>query len=181
MKKKEEPGRIEEIDEEIAMHRLPGMDKVGALIETLRQLSLEEIEHLRSALWLVGGKDIHSPDYQPDRPNFDNKYYFYKTDGEFRKVDVDAILYLEAKDNYVYLHIPSGKPIIIRSTLEGVSRELPIHDFYRINRTHCVAVKHITAFNKEYVKLGGHQFPLSKIYYPVLEERMEFLGTYAIN
>lgn len=180
-KKQEELKAIEEMNEETAMQGLPRMNKMNVLIETLRKLPLEEIEHLRSALWLVGGVDIHSPDYQPDRPDFKNKYYFYKADGEFRKVDIDAILYVEAKDNYVYLHIPSGKPIVIRSTLEGISRELPIHEFEKINRTHCVAVKHITAFNKEYVKLGGHQFPVSKVYYPVLEERMEFLGGYAIN
>lgn len=181
MKKKVDLDRIIEMDEELAMQQLPGIQEVDALIEILRKLPLEDIKHLRSALWLVGGEDIHSPDYKPERKIFDNKYYFYKADGEFRKVDIDTILYLEAKDNYIYLHYPSGKHIAIRSTLEGIWRELPNDEFIRINRTHCVAVKHIMAFNKEYVKLGGLQFPVSKTYYPLLEERFEFLGTYAIN
>lgn len=181
MKKKEVPDRIIEIDEEIVMQHRQKMREIDVLIETLRKLPLEDIENLRSALWLVGGKDIYSPDYRPDRPNFDNKYYFYKADGEFKKVEIDTILYVEAKDNYVYLHFSSGKPIMIRSTLEGIWRELPIHDFYRINRTHCVAVKHITAFNKEYVKLGELQFSFSKTYHHLLEDRFESLGGYATN
>lgn len=178
MKEKEKINCTEGMEEEIAMQGIPGIDKVAAFIEILRQLSLEEIKHLRSALWLVGGEDIHSPDYQADRPIFENKYFFYKIDGEYRKVDIDTIIYIEAKDNYVSLHYPSGKPIVFRTTLEGISRELPVHEFFRISRTHIIAMKYLTAFNKEYVRLGEFQFAVSKKYYPVLEWRVELMRTY---
>ena len=73
MNKKEKSERLEE---DMEIQPLPGMDKMDVLIETLRKLPIEDIENLRSALWLVGGVDINSPDYQADRPDF-KKFILY--------------------------------------------------------------------------------------------------------
>lgn len=175
---KVEKEEMQEMEEGMEMQGLPEMQGVDVLIETLRKLPLEDIEKLRSALWLVGGKDINSPDYEGARPDFDDKYFFYKVDGEHRKVDIDSILYLEVKDNYVYLHYSSGRPIIIRSTLELLTREFPYDMFIKINRTYSVAAKYVTAWSKEYVRIGDLELPVSKTYYPLLEWRFEKFGTY---
>lgn len=111
-------------------------------------------------------------------PGYERIYYFYKTEDENRKLEPGDILYLEAKDNYVVLHLTTDQTVMIRSTLEGLSRTFPPGMFLRIHRTYCVSCRYVTAWTKTYVKIGDIQLPVTKNYYPYLENRFDLLGTF---
>lgn len=76
------------------------------------------------------------------------KSAFIKTDGEYRNIDFDQILYVEGMKDYVLIHLESEtEPIVTHMTMKAIEEKLPSDMFMRVHRSYTVALDKITAID----------------------------------
>lgn len=90
-------------------------------------------------------------------------FLFFKTDGEFVKVLLDDIGYIEAYGNYVRVHT-SGKPLLVKGTLSAIEEVLDKKRFARIHKSYIVALAGVTRTDGHVVSLGAVELPVGSYY-----------------
>ena len=87
---------------------------------------------------------------------------------EYRNVTVsmDTILYIEAIDNYVKLHLADGTSVLSKMPLRTIEEQLPPREFIRIHRSFLVARCRIARFSRSEVTLNKDEktLPIGKKY-----------------
>lgn len=82
------------------------------------------------------------------RPEKNRRSAFIKTDGEYRNIDFDHILYVEGMKDYVLIHLASeSEPIVTHMTMKAIEEKLPSEMFMRVHRSYIVALEKITAID----------------------------------
>jgi len=82
------------------------------------------------------------------RPERNRRFAFIKTDGEYRNIDFDQILYVEGMKDYVLIHLESEtEPIVTHMTMKAIEEKLPSDMFMRVHRSYTVALDKITAID----------------------------------
>lgn len=82
------------------------------------------------------------------RPERNRRFAFIKTDGEYRNIDFDQILYIEGMKDYVLIHLESEtEPIVTHMTMKAIEEKLPSEMFMRVHRSYIVALDKITAID----------------------------------
>ena len=82
------------------------------------------------------------------RPERNRRFAFIKTDGEYRNIDFDQILYVEGMKDYVLIHLESEtEPIVTHMTMKAIEEKLPSDMFMRVHRSYIVALDKITAID----------------------------------
>lgn len=82
------------------------------------------------------------------RPERNRRFAFIKTDGEYRNIDFDQILYVEGMKDYVLIHLESEtEPIVAHMTMKAVEEKLPSDMFMRVHRSYTVALDKITSID----------------------------------
>lgn len=74
---------------------------------------------------------------------------------------ISTILFIESKDNYVTIHLSTGKQVIVRSTLTEMLDRLPNDSFLRINRSVIVQISPVSKIETDKIFLKGHQFNIT--------------------
>lgn len=76
------------------------------------------------------------------------RFAFIKTDGEYRNIDFDQILYVEGMKDYILIHLESEtEPIVAHMTMKAIEEKLPSDMFMRVHRSYTVALDKITAID----------------------------------
>lgn len=70
------------------------------------------------------------------------------------------ILYIEAMDNYVRLHLVSGRQQMSQTTLTSLLAQLPADQFVRIHKSFVVSCRHVDRYTRQQVYLHGLNRPL---------------------
>lgn len=108
---------------------------------------------------------------QPERPPApDRQKLFVKHGGELKALHLDEILYLEAEDNYSYVHT-AGAKYMLSYTLKNLEEKVNSRDFIRIHRSYIVNLNKVTSIQEGYVMPDKIKLPLSRTY------RADFLRT----
>lgn len=90
-----------------------------------------------------------------------------KTDGRIVFVKPEELLWAEAADNYVILHVADGR-LMLRETMSGLESRLNSTRFTRVNRSAIVNLDHVRelqpAIHGDYVVVlkNGTKLPLSR-------------------
>lgn len=100
-----------------------------------------------------------------------------KTNQKIQLIPVEEIDYLEAQDDYVMIHTPSGK-FLKQKTMKYFEQNLKPEEFLRIHRSFIVRIKNIKQIElyerDSYIVIltGGTKLPVSKTGYQKLKEIM---------
>ncbi len=100
-----------------------------------------------------------------------------KTEGKVIFVPADRIVWIEAAGNYVRIHTRDDL-YLMRETMSGMERRLPLDRFVRIHRSTMVNFDDIKellpTFNNEFMVVlrNGEKLRLSRKYRPDLERRL---------
>jgi hypothetical protein len=91
------------------------------------------------------------------------KFFFYQDGYTLQKINIDEVILLRAKKNYVYF-ISANSIIITRTTLQSAVQILSEHHFVKINRTHAVSLKYITIVERDsvWLRCPGSIIPLAR-------------------
>lgn len=92
-----------------------------------------------------------------------------KSDGYVYRIPEKDILFLEAYDNYCYIHI-EPKKILVPHTLKKVREQLKGNHFFVPHRSYCVNTNKITDIGKKSLHLNSIEISLSEARRPQLLE-----------
>jgi DNA-binding LytR/AlgR family response regulator len=99
---------------------------------------------------------------------------FIKNKGELIKIQLEDIYYLEAYDNYCFLHTATQKNLL-SYTLKSVEEKLPSQKFMRVHRSYIINLSKIKSLQEGYVFTEKHKIPVSNSYKDALMSKINLL------
>lgn len=89
-------------------------------------------------------------------------YLLISVSGEYRKVELDSVSWLEACGHYMKLHQADGGVLEWKQAFSEVADRLPAGDFVRIHRSYCVHLKYVRRITKNACVLENEELPVSR-------------------
>ena len=87
-------------------------------------------------------------------------YFFVKVDGKHEKILFRELLFVEAADNYVFLHTGERKWMVY-DTLKNMEALLPAVDFMKVHKSFIVALDKVTTVEGSMLVVGKARIPVS--------------------
>lgn len=89
---------------------------------------------------------------------------FVKSDYQNIRISTREILFIEGFDDYIRIHLDSGKSIFTLTSLKSIMEKLPENDFLRVHRSYIVPVRKIQRIYNQHIQLGEKEIPIGKSY-----------------
>ncbi len=105
----------------------------------------------------------------------EKKFVFIRDSGRNVKLDLQRILYVEARKNYSYL-VTTEKNFMVLTPLKDWAFFLPQHSFCRIHRAYIVAIDKILSFDRKFVYLPGAELAIGEQFKNALSEKVIVIG-----
>ncbi len=115
---------------------------------------------------------------QGNPPKEDKKttdHIFVKQNGELKSVQIHAIEYFKAFDNYSFIHLAAER-ILVRTTLKRLQETLSTSQFIRCHRAYIVNSKKITSISGSKLWIDQTPIPIGKNYRKTLLEKLHILS-----
>lgn len=87
--------------------------------------------------------------------------FFIKEGGTFRKLFYEDVLFAEALQNYVAIHV-KGKKYITYITLSIIEQQLPANMFMKVHKSYIVSLPMISAIEGNTILIDGVRIPVSR-------------------
>ena len=101
----------------------------------------------------------------------EKKFVFVKTEYRLEKVMLNEILYIEGMRDYRRLVMPDKK-IMTLQTFKEFEQEIPSHIICRVHKSFMVAIDKIDSVEKEVIRIGKEQIPVSDTYKKLFFEQI---------
>ena len=88
-------------------------------------------------------------------------FVFVKDNKVIRKLNMNDILWIEAKGDYTKVHVPQ-KSYVIHGSLKAIEDKLPSQKFMRIHRSYTIALDKIDYIEDRIVYVHGQAIPVSE-------------------
>ena len=125
-----------------------------ALYNFLNEISPEKIERVMQA--------------EPQKSVVINHTLFVKSNGRFKKVSSNDILFVEASGSYVHIQT-AGQRFTLTQNLAHFQRKTPLPFLLKIHRSFIVNMNKVDSFDDAHVFIENHKIPISE------NHRKEFL------
>jgi DNA-binding LytR/AlgR family response regulator len=96
-------------------------------------------------------------------PAGQDDFFFIKCNNGYEKIFHEAILFVEACQNYVCIHTASEKYMTL-TPMRSLEEQLPARVFLRIHKSYIVAISKIRSLTGNEVTVGQAKIPVSKNY-----------------
>jgi two-component system LytT family response regulator len=93
--------------------------------------------------------------------NDKNDFLYVKCNGRYEKILFSNILYVEAANNYVFIHT-AEKRFITYHTLKGIEEQLPSNQFVKVHKSFVVSRSHIDQVKGSEIIINKVAVPLSR-------------------
>jgi len=93
----------------------------------------------------------------------EKKFVFVKTEYRLEKVMLNEILYIEGMRDYRKIVTPDKK-IMTLQTFKDFEQEMPVNIICRVHKSYMVAIDKIDAVEKDLIRIGNEQIPVSETY-----------------
>ncbi len=91
----------------------------------------------------------------------DKDHFFLKVNSKFEKILYNEVLYIEALQNYVAMHL-HNKKIVSYITMSTLESQLPGHLFMRVHKSYIVSLQKIQSIEGNMVIINNKQIPVSR-------------------
>ena len=88
-------------------------------------------------------------------------YFFVKCDGKYERIVFDEILYVEAQQNYIMIHLRESK-LMVYMTLSGIEEQLPKDRFLKVHKSFLVAMNKVDAIEGNEIIIFRSRVPISR-------------------
>lgn len=99
---------------------------------------------------------------------------FVKDNKSIKKLDVNDVLFMEAKGDYVRIHVP-GNSFVIHGSLKAIEEKFPAGRFLRVHRSYVVALNKIDYIEDRVVYIHDLAIPISESYKDILLQNLKLL------
>jgi DNA-binding LytR/AlgR family response regulator len=93
--------------------------------------------------------------------NNEKDFFFLKVNHQIEKICYSDILFIEALQNYIAIHL-SNRKIVSYMTISNMEKQLPVFLFMRIHKSYIVAINKIDAIAKNNIIIQSHRLPISR-------------------
>ena len=83
-----------------------------------------------------------------------------KSGYDYVNMKFDEITFLESDDNYVSIHLRSGKPVMIRSTLTEIMNKLPASQFFKVSRSVIINLNFVSKIETDQIIVNTNSFSI---------------------
>ena len=97
----------------------------------------------------------------PGQRPAEEEAFFLKVNSKFEKILYEEVLFVEALQNYVSVHL-RNKKLVSYLTLSSLEKQLPAGRFMRVHKSYLVALNKIDAVNGNVVAIGQQLIPVSR-------------------
>ncbi len=91
----------------------------------------------------------------------ENDYFFLKVNQQVERIFYKEILFVEAMQNYVAVHL-NNKKLISYITISNMEKRLPANLFMRIHKSYIAALHKIDSISGNKIIIHTHTLPLSR-------------------
>lgn len=97
------------------------------------------------------------------------KYFFVRSGSKYVKIDIQEIIYMEGRSNYIRV-VSRGGVVMILMAMKKMESILPLHMFCRIHKSFIVSIDKIISFDRKMVQLENTTLPVGECYKTRLEK-----------
>jgi DNA-binding LytR/AlgR family response regulator len=94
----------------------------------------------------------------------EEEHIFVRSEYQLVKINLNEIEYIESMEDYLKIHLSSGKFVMTLMTLKGMLDKLPSDRFQRIHRSYVVALPKVKSVLNKRVRLQSTELPVSDSY-----------------
>lgn len=94
----------------------------------------------------------------------EDNFFFVRADYSLVKISVPNILYIEALDDYLKIHLQNEKTVVARMTMKGILEKLPSKEFIRVHRSFIVPLGRVKSVRNKMISLENQSIPLGNTY-----------------
>ncbi len=94
----------------------------------------------------------------------EDNFFFVRADYSLVKISIPNILYIEALDDYLKIHIQNEKTVVARMTMKGILEKLPSRDFIRVHRSFIVPLSRVKSVRNKMISVENQSIPLGNTY-----------------
>ena len=103
--------------------------------------------------------------------NVNNQFLFLKSAYKIRRINFDAILYIEGLKDYVKVYLAKEeKPILSINSIKSLEQKLPSDRFMRVHRSFIVNLEKIDLIERSRIIFGKTYIPVSDQYKDKFQE-----------
>ncbi len=88
-------------------------------------------------------------------------YFFVKADNKLVKILLEDVLFVEALQNYVLIHIPEKK-YMTYLTFKSVEEYLPADRFMKVHKSYIIAIAKVSSIEANEILIGKTSIPVSR-------------------
>jgi len=92
------------------------------------------------------------------------EYILIRADYSLIKVRTAEILFVEAADDYLKIHLENKSPLMVRMTMKGLMDTLPPGEFIRTHRSYIVSFHRIENVRNKTLSIGDKDIPIGVNY-----------------
>ena len=89
------------------------------------------------------------------------KYFFYRENGELKKIEINDIIFFESNKNYVHF-LTASEIILVRITFVNAIKLLSPYHFIKVNRAKAISLRYLVSFTNDVVVIKFQ--PINKLY-----------------
>jgi DNA-binding LytR/AlgR family response regulator len=98
----------------------------------------------------------------PDEsPALRDPYFFVKCNGKYERIWLQELLFVEAADNYVIIHL-SGRKFMTYQTLKSMENLLPATHFMKVHKSFIVALDKVSRLEGQELTVEKFRIPISR-------------------
>ena len=90
-------------------------------------------------------------------------FFFMRSASSYEKVFFNDILFIEARQNYMTVHLEKGK-LMALLTIKSLEEQLPVPKFLRIHKSYIISLDKINSMRGNEIVIGTHKIPIGKNY-----------------
>lgn len=103
-----------------------------------------------------------------------NDSVFTKHEGQFVRLMLDDILWVEAMENYVQV-VTNRDRYVVHTTMKKLAERLADQGFVRVHRSYIVPVDRVDAIEENRIHIGEAEIPIGKAYRRSLMNALTFI------
>ncbi|HTN46698.1 MAG TPA: LytTR family DNA-binding domain-containing protein [Flavipsychrobacter sp.] len=90
-------------------------------------------------------------------------YMFVKHNGKMQRIDLDDIIFIEAKGDYIYIET-GQKHFMVLMPMKEIEEYVPAETFRRIHRSFIVNIRKINSVHGNIIEMEGKEIPIGVNY-----------------
>ncbi|GAB3006257.1 LytTR family DNA-binding domain-containing protein [Niabella terrae] len=126
----------------------------------------------RVMLSIERAKELISAKNVQMAPDITSDFLFVKDNKVIRKLDINSLLWMEAKGDYVKIHIPE-KSYVVHGSLKAIEDKFPSQKFIRVHRSYIIAINKIDYIEDRVVYIHNQAIPISESYKDALLKSLQ--------